>query len=147
MYPSLLITHSLIRYFVLIFLVWVILKSFYAWRSQGGFSPADNKAALWLVILSHLQLLLGFGLYAISPYVKFTASTMKDATTRYWAVEHVVMMIAAVTLVTIGRARSKRAATDTARGKTLFWFNAIALLLIVAAILSSGRGFFSLRTS
>jgi hypothetical protein len=147
MYPSLLVTHSLIRYFVLIFMIWVIVKSYLAWRNGASFTAADTKASLWLVILSHVQLLLGLALYAVSPYVKFTATTMKDATSRYWAVEHVLMMLIAVTLITIGRVRSKKAATDAARGKALFWFNAVALLLIVVAILTSDRGFFSLRTA
>lgn len=147
MYPILLLTHSLVRYFILIFLIWVIIKSFSAWRSANGFTPADEKAGVWLLILSHVQLLLGFGLYATSGWVQFSPETMKNAVLRYWTVEHIFMMIIAIALITIGRISSKKVSDVQVRGKRLFWFNFVALLLIVVAILSSDRGFFTLRTA
>jgi tetrahydromethanopterin S-methyltransferase subunit E len=147
MYPILLLTHSLVRYFILIFLIWVIIKSFSAWRSANGFTSADEKAGVWLLILSHVQLLLGFGLYATSGLVQFSPETMKNAVLRYWTVEHIFMMIIAIALITIGRISSKKVSDVQVKGERLFWFNFAALLLIVVAILLSDRGFFTLRTA
>lgn len=147
MYPLLLLTHSLVRYFILIFLVWVIVQSFKAWRQSAPFSSADEKAGVWLLILSHIQLLLGFGLYATSGLVQFTPTTMKNDVLRYWTVEHIFMMIVAIVLITLGRISSKKVSDVPIRGKRLFWFNMVALLVIVVAILTSDRGFFTLRTA
>jgi hypothetical protein len=147
MYPLLLLTHSLVRYFILIFLIWVILKSFAAWRNNGAFTAADDKASLWLLILSHIQLLLGFGLYATSGLVQFSSTTMKNPVVRYWTVEHIFMMIIAIVLITVGRISAKKITDPQSKGKRLFLYNAIALLIIVVAILTSDRGFFTLRTA
>jgi len=49
-------------------------------------------------------------------------------------VEHSTMMIIAIILITMGRIMSKKATTDQAKFKKLFWFNFIALLVILAAI-------------
>jgi hypothetical protein len=147
MYPMLLLTHSLVRYFILIFLIWVIIKSFSAWRNNGVFSATDEKANLWLLILSHIQLLLGLGLYASSGLVQFSSDTMKNPVVRYWTVEHIFMMIIAIVLITLGRISSKKITDSQQKGKRLFWYNALALLIIVVAILTSDRGFFTLRTA
>ncbi len=147
MYPMLLLTHSLVRYFILIFLIWVIIKSFAAWRSNAAFSAADEKAGVWLLILSHIQLLLGVGLYFTSGLVQFSSDTMKNPSVRYWTVEHVFMMVIAIVLITVGRISTKKITDPQAKGKKLFWYNAVALLIIVAAILTSDRGFFTLRTA
>ncbi len=65
---------------------------------------------------------------------------MKDASTRYWTVEHNFMMLIAIVLITIARISHKKLPTDEAKHKRLFVLNVIALLIIVVAILYSGRG-------
>jgi Na+/citrate or Na+/malate symporter len=69
---------------------------------------------------------------------------MKDATTRYWTVEHVTIMIIAVALITAARITSKKMAADAAKHKRLFIFNAIALVIILTGITLSGRGIINL---
>ncbi len=147
MYPLLLVFHSAIRYFVLIFLIIVIVRSFMGWSKKGAFTGNDNKMGTWLLMLTHMQFLLGLILYFVSPAVIFGANTMKDATVRYWTVEHITIMLLAVVLITVGRVTSKRLTVPADKHKRMFIFNLIALLLILAGIFMSGRGFFELRTS
>lgn len=144
LYSNLLLFHSLIRYFVMIFLVIVVVRSYMGWSKKTGFTSVDDKSGLWLLMLTHTQLILGVILYFVSPHVKFDANTMKDAIQRYWTVEHVFMMIIAVTLITIARVSSRKMKDETAKHKRMFVFCLIALLLILVAIFTSGRGFFSL---
>ena len=59
---------------------------------------------------------------------------MKNPVARFFAVEHITMMLIAIVLIHIGRARSKKALTDLAKHKAAFWFYLIALLLILAGI-------------
>lgn len=140
MHTGLLHTHSSLRYIVLILLVIVIVKSLLGLLNKQSYTALDNKFSLWLLIATHLQLLVGAVLYFVSPFVQFSGSTMKDADLRYWTVEHNFMMILAIVLITIARISHKKLSTDIAKHKRLFILNTIALLIIVIAILYSGRG-------
>jgi peptidoglycan/LPS O-acetylase OafA/YrhL len=140
MYTGLLHTHSWLRYAVFIFLLIVIIKSLLGWLGKKPFASIDNKLSLWLLIATHIQFLIGLFLYAVSPFVVFGASTMKDTTTRYWTVEHAVMMLIAVVLITVARSRSKKAATATGKHKILFLLNLIAFIIIIVTINMGGRG-------
>ena len=142
MYNALLHTHSTLRYLVLLLLIAVVVKSLLGWLNKSSFSKLDNKLSLWLLILTHLQFVAGLFLYFVSPFVQFSSTTMKDHTTRYWTVEHGFMMLIAIALITIARVSHKKLATDGAKHKRLFILNALALLIIVIAILFSGRGLF-----
>jgi hypothetical protein len=140
MYPGLLHSHSYLRYAVLLLLVVVIVASLAGWLGKKPYTGTNNKLSLSLLIATHLQFLLGLLLYFVSPFVQFNGSTMKDAASRYWAVEHVSMMIIAVVLITVARSTAKKMTSDESKHKRLFIFNSIALIIILAAITMSGRG-------
>jgi hypothetical protein len=140
MYNVLLLSHSYIRYFILILLVFVIVRSLMGWLGNKPFTNLDNKTGLYLLIFTHLQLMAGLVLYFLSPFVKFGPDTMSDKVTRYWSMEHTLAMLIAVALITIARSSSKRMAGDTARFKRLFIFNLMALVIILGTIYMGGRG-------
>jgi uncharacterized membrane protein len=139
MYTGLLHTHSLLRYFILIALVVVILKALLGLINKQPYGKWDNKLGLYLFIFTHMQLLAGLILYFVSPFVKFGSETMSDKTTRYWTVEHVFAMLIAVVLITLARSTSKRMKDDTLKHKRMLIFNTIALVVIIATIMMSGR--------
>jgi hypothetical protein len=147
MYSILLQIHSLLRYLVLLSLVIVIIKSLLGMMNNGRFGLWDNKASLYLLIFTHLQLLAGLLLYFTSPIVRFGGGVMADKLARYWTVEHIFGMLIAVTLITMARITSKRMAADSDKFKRLLIFNLIALLVVVAVILMSGRGLLTMTTS
>lgn len=140
MYTGLLHSHSYLRYFVLILLAVVIVTSFIGWIGKKNYTGTDNKLSLALFITTHLQLLVGLILYAVSPAVQFNGSTMKDATLRYWTVEHIFVMLIAVVLITMARISTKKMSSSGAKHKRMFIFNLIALLLVLVAIQMSQRG-------
>lgn len=140
MYTGLLHSHSYLRYFVLILLVVVIITSLIGWVGKKNYTSTDNKLSLALFIATHVQLLFGLILYAVSPWVKFGATTMKDSLTRYWTVEHIFIMLIAVVLITLARSTSKKLSSSGAKHKRMFIFNLIALLVILVAIQMSQRG-------
>ena len=139
MYTGLFHTHSLLRYFILIALVVVIIKAILGLMNKQPYGKWDNKLGLYLFIFTHMQLLIGLILYFVSPFVKFGPDTMSDQTTRYWTMEHIVMMLIAVVFITLARTTSKRMATDEGKHKRMLIFNGIALAIIVATIMMSGR--------
>ena len=144
MQDLLILTHSVLRYFLLVFLLIVIIRSLSRWQKKSEYSGLDEKVSLWLFMLTHTQLLIGLILYFVSPLVIFSGASMKDPIARYWLVEHISMMLIAIVLITMARITAKKMSDAVAKHKRLFIFNAIALLVIVAAIAQSGRGFFSL---
>jgi hypothetical protein len=144
MHSTFLLLHSVVRYFVLIMLIVLVFKSLAGWTGKAAYTPNDNKISLFTLILTHTQFLLGLLLYFVSPFVRFSSETMKDPFLRHWTVEHISMMLIAVVLITVARSTSKKIADGVARHRRLFILNVIALIIILAGISMSGRGFFGL---
>lgn len=141
MYTFLLKSHSGFRYIVLL-LVWLaIVRAFVGWLGNKPYTEADRKFNLFALISSHIQLLLGLIVYFFSPFVKMgdMAAAMKDATLRYWTVEHSVMMIFAVVLITVGHSKAKKAQEALLKHRTVAIFYTLAMLVVLAAIVQSGR--------
>ncbi|GIV37879.1 MAG: hypothetical protein KatS3mg032_2258 [Cyclobacteriaceae bacterium] len=140
MYTGLLHTHSLLRYFVLLMLVIVVAGSLLKWASNKPYGRLDDKASLYLLIFTHLQLLAGLILYIVSPFVQFNSGTMSEKMTRYWTIEHITLMLLAIALITVARIRTKKAPDDRTRHLRTWMLNGIALLIVLISIKMSGRG-------
>ena len=108
MYNTLLHAHSLLRYFILLTLLVVIIQSILGMAKKTPFGKWDDKASLYLLIFTHIQLIVGLILYFVSPWVRFAEGAAADAGVRYWTMEHISGMVVAVALITVGRIRSKR---------------------------------------
>jgi heme A synthase len=125
--------HGGLRYLVLLFLILAIAKSFSA-RKTTDANSTNKPFALIALILCHLQLVLGFGLYFISNKVNFVEGWMKMKLERFFNMEHALMMVIAIALITIGYSKAKRA-TDRAKMHSLTWkFYLVGLLIILASI-------------
>lgn len=144
MYTGLLHTHSLLRYLLLVLLLLVIIKAFLGMTNKQPFGKLDNMLGLTLFSVTHTQLLVGLILFFVSPFVSLGGAAMKDATLRYWTSEHSLMMLIAITLITMARITAKKMADDTSKHKRMLIFNAVALVIILIAIAMSKRGFFSM---
>ena len=147
MYTGLIHTHSLLRYLVLILLILVIINALLGIINKKPFGKTDNLLGLSLFSVTHTQLLVALMLYFVSPHVSFGPDTMKNADLRYWTVEHSLMMFIAIVFITLARITAKKLKDDVAKHSRILIFNAIALVLILAAIASSQRGFFSMPGS
>ena len=142
MYNFFLHLHSGFRYVVMILLVVAILVALVGWFGKREYTSGNRKLNLFAMISAHTQFLFGLILYFVSPFVQFNSTTMKDNTTRYWTMEHAVMMLFAIALITIGHSRSKKAVLHEAKFRAIAISYSLAVLVIVVAILQSGRGFF-----
>lgn len=152
MYNGLLTTHSLLRWVMLILLIMSIFRAYNGWKSLRSFTPGDKKLTLFTLIFSHIQLLVGFLLYMVSPAVQQAlpdmGAAMKDKMLRFWAVEHISMMIISILIITIGYSLSKRASNDADRFRKIFIYFLISLIIILITIpwpftqTGAGRGWF-----
>ena len=139
MYEGILVLHNTLRWLLLISLVITLARYLAGWLGNLSWKKLDIVLGIVFTSLMDLQLLLGLVLYFfISPVMKAAFSdfgaAMKDASLRFYAVEHFSMMLIAVVLVHIGRAKSKKAKTDRKKFMTASIFFLIALVLILAAI-------------
>lgn len=137
MLPHLLATHNLLRWVFLIFIVISLVQAYSGWFGNKSYTKSADRLRLFTVITAHLQLIFGLILYFVSPLVKsFLANpgaSMKDANLRFYGMEHLLMMVIAIVLVTIGSAKSKNK-PDTARFKALaIWFTIALIIVLLAA--------------
>jgi hypothetical protein len=138
MYPTVLALHSLVRWFVLTSLIFAIVRACNGWFLKKKFSRFDNAVRHWTATIAHIQLVLGLLVYFVSPIINYFLHHYKDAVherqVRFFGMEHSIMMITAIVIITIGSAKAKRQPTDHGKYKTMsIWFT-IALLIILTSI-------------
>ncbi len=129
MYPALTHSHSGLRWILLILLILTIVSVFGKRNGQTPFTEGDRKLSLFTLIAAHLQAVLGLGLYFMSVKVEFSSNTMSNSVFRFFTVEHTVMMLIAIILITLGYGHAKKG-----NAKRVFLFYLIALLVILVAI-------------
>jgi len=138
MYAVLLALHSLVRWLVLISLLFAIYRAWHGWVTGRKFSRFDNVVRTVTASAAHTQLVLGIWLYIISPVVSVFLQHFKqmvhERQIRFFGMEHSTMMIIAIVVLTIGSAKAKRKTSDKEKFKTMaIWFT-IALLIILFSI-------------
>lgn len=138
--------HSGFRYIVLVLVIVALINAFLGWFGNKAYTEGSRKLNLFALISAHVQFLIGLVLYFLSPFVQFTSQTMKNAETRYWTMEHVVMMLFAIVLITIGNSKSKKIILPQGKHRTIAIFFGLAVLVIVIAIVQSKRPFFGITS-
>ena len=138
MYTGLNHAHSGLRYLVLAFIILAVVDAILAISSGKGFTKKSKMFSLMGLIFSHIQLLIGLVMYFMSPWFSALTSNgsevMGNAQARFFAVEHISMMIVAIALITIGYSRAKRQDDDKRKSKTILIFYGIGLVIIFAMI-------------
>jgi heme A synthase len=131
--------HSYWAYLVLLVLIVALLNAVMGLTSKKEFTAKDLRISLFALIASHIQLIIGFIAYYTSDFYLIMreagmGEVMKNSDLRKVLVEHPLVGIIAITLITIGFSKHKKKTTDSAKFKTIAVFYAIALLLILSRI-------------
>ncbi|HTK22385.1 MAG TPA: hypothetical protein VL442_22865 [Mucilaginibacter sp.] len=138
MYSFLLALHSLTRWLVLVSLLYSIFIAYRGWLFKKPFTKVDGIIRTVTTTIAHTQLVIGVWLYCISPVVSYFlhnfSIAVRERQIRFFGMEHITMMVIAVTVLTIGSAKAKRKTIDHEKFKTMaIWFT-IALLIILSSI-------------
>ncbi|MCK3686016.1 hypothetical protein [Maribellus sp. YY47] len=146
MYTGLLHAHNGFRWLVLLALIISVVLALTGWVGKREWKKTDNLFNLLLVIFTDIQFLVGLALYAfVSPMTKAAfqnfGAAMKNSELRFYAVEHILLMVIALVLIHIGRSRSKKASSSDKKHRLAAIFYTISLVLILAGI-PWGRAFF-----
>ncbi|WP_435414326.1 hypothetical protein [Polaribacter aestuariivivens] len=130
--------HSYWAYLVLAILIFAVINAIVGFTQKKQFKDKDLRIGLFALIVSHIQLLIGLAWYFMSPWYKAlkadAGTVMGEKATRLLAVEHPIMMILAIVLITIGWSKHKKKTRDAEKFKTFAIFYGIALLLILSRI-------------
>ena len=133
MYSTILLLHSWLR--------WVALiagggATFFAFGTGiGALARAERWGRIFMIALD-VQMLVGLILYGVLSPV--TAAAMKDfgaamrsPMLRFFAVEHLTLMLAAVIAVHVGRVLARKTADPAGKRKRLMICFGLALLLML----------------
>lgn len=122
--------HSFWAYIALGLLIFTVVVSLLK-RKNGTFTKSDKTLLIATLSAIHMQFIFGVVHYFISGRHHINGEIMKDGLARFYAMEHPMLMVVAVVLVTIGHSKAKKQATDTLKFKKISIFHGIALLLVL----------------
>ena len=139
MYESVLGLHSYLAYAVLVFLLLASLNAFMGLSAKRAFTPKDRQIAMIALVFSHVQFVLGLLLIFVSPAMEAAqaggmGAVMKDSYLRLLLVEHPLVNLIALTIITIGWSKHKRALEDSRKFKNIAFLYGIGLLLLLSRI-------------
>ncbi|MER2597899.1 MAG: hypothetical protein ABTQ73_00070 [Caldilineales bacterium] len=151
MYNVVLLLHSLLRWVVVVVGLVALFRALSGRSGNRRWDQLDTQLGIAFTSALDLNLLFGLLLYVVlSPITsgafKDMAAAMGNSVTRFFLMEHGVLMLVAVVVAHIGRSRTKKAASDQAKFKQTALFFGLALLIILLAVpwpflaAGSGRG-------
>jgi hypothetical protein len=130
--------HSGWAYLALLVLVVAVVNSLIGMFSKKEFASKDRKIALFGLIAIHTQLLVGIILYFVSPnglnMIKAVGMGGLTTESRLLALEHPLINIIAIVLITIGWSKHKKLITSESKFKTFSIFYGLGLVLILSRI-------------
>jgi hypothetical protein len=138
MFDVILLLHSWLRWPALVAGILATGAAFSS-RPLGAEKTAADRWGGIFVGLLDLQFLVGLLLYfVLSPTTAAIrqdfGAAMRDPVARFWAVEHLTLMLVAVIVAHVGRVLARKAATPGAKRTRMLVCFGIATLAIIAAI-------------
>lgn len=98
----------------------------------------DNSVRHLTATIAHIQLIIGILVYTQSPLVQYFWSDFKEASqsidTLFFGLLHLLLMLVAITVITIGSALAKRRQSDREKFKTMLGWFLVAFIIILFAI-------------
>lgn len=138
MFPILLALHSLTRWLILITLVISLILSYQGWKKNKEFKKSDEYLRIVTVSIAHIQLIFGMWLYFISPIVDYFLKNFKESIhntqLRFFGMEHITMMILALTCITVGSSIARRKKVDKEKFRAIFIWYLIGLFIAFTSI-------------
>ena len=137
LYHTLKAYHNTIGLILLFLLLLVIVYILIRFAFKKPLNKSVKIAALIGMITVHLQVLIGFFLYFLSPLgmSNFSGQSMGHPIARFYIVEHPIGMLLAAVLITIGYRFAKGGAlSDIARYKRLLIYYVLGFTLIAYLI-------------
>ena len=134
MYQTIQSLHSTLAYIALGVLLLAVINAIYGLSNKKLFATKDLRLSLFALIFCHIQLVIGLILYFVSPKGLEAINQMSNSTLRLTAVEHPLINIIAIVLITIGWSKHKKQESQNGKFKKIAVFYTLGLLLILSRI-------------
>lgn len=125
--------HSGLRWLALALLLFAIVNAILKLKS-GKYEKSDKMLNLFAMVLLHIQILIGTILSFVTGKISYAEGWMKNPQYRFFGLEHILLMVIAVTLITIGRKKAEKAIDPAKKHKTILIWYVIVLVIIFLAI-------------
>jgi uncharacterized membrane protein YadS len=134
MYNGLMHAHSGLRWVVLLLILVAIINAAKS-QSSGKYEKKDKMINLFAMVFLHIQLLIGFALFFMSPKVSFMSGWMKMDMARFYGMEHLLGMLIAIAIITLGRSKAEKKLKGTRDKHRKILINyTIGLIIILVSI-------------
>ena len=144
METGLLHLHSSLRYIVLAALLYAIIKG---WKAgEQAVEGKERRPYLIAMIVAHIQLLLGLGLYFTGENGLTALNSLFDtgaslfSSLGFFGIIHFVLMVTAITLITKAHSLAKKNATHRSVVRLMLFALLIVLIAIPWPFYGYGRG-------
>ena len=137
MFPVALGVHNVLRWVILILALWTLYRAYRGWLGRRSWRAQDTLAGRLLTIGFDVQLLVGLFVAVLSPLVQAAVQDMSTIgasdVIRFFAAEHIPVMVVAWILVHVTSVVSKRAEDETKRHQraAIGYSVALAMVLLV----------------
>lgn len=131
--------HSGWAYVTLLILIFAVVNVITGLVSKREFKDRDLRISLFTLIVAHIQLIIGFIAYFLSAQFQYLldngmGAAMKESEIRYFIIEHPLIMILSIVLITIGFSKHKRKTSDKEKFKVIAIYYGLALIFILSRI-------------
>ena len=137
MNQALLNVHSYLAYAALALLVLASINAILGLTSKKLFTDKDLRISLFTMIICHIQLLVGLIVYFVSEkgFKAFAIEgAMKNSELRLTMLEHPLINIIALALITIGWSKHKKEESNNGKFKKIAVLYSIGLVLILSRL-------------
>ncbi len=125
-------TSSIFFVLGLIMVIWAIV----GWVKSKAYSSAFNKLSFIFLLFLYIQLLTGIVLYFflkpenLAPNISLEQA-VRQSSLRFWAIEHISLMLFAFLLAQIGRLFIKKLASDRQKFRAATFYYGISFLVVL----------------
>ncbi len=139
LYDTIQTLHSYLAYIALLVLFLAVVNAVIGLSSKRPFNMnKDLRISLFALILIHIQLLVGLILFFVSPSglnaIQELGMGGLNAPARLLALEHPLINIIAVALITVGWSKHKKVLEANKKFKRIAIFYGLGLVLILSRI-------------
>ncbi|MBP8156639.1 MAG: hypothetical protein KAX81_06390 [Leadbetterella sp.] len=125
--------HSGWAYLAFLLLVIAVVNSFIGLFSKKEYKDIDKKMGLYALGAIHTQAVIGLILYFVSP-LGLSGFSMSDSALRLTSMEHPLMNIIGIVLMTIGWVKHKKLASSGSKFITVAIYYGLGLAIIMSRI-------------
>lgn len=132
-----LILHNLTRWVVVILAIYALVRIYKGLFGKNEFAASDRKALSWFSISMDIQLLFGLALYIGNGWwsqFQNMAVAMSQPVLRFFAVEHLTLMLVAVLMAHLAVVFTKRAQNSVSKFRRGALYLTLAVLALVFAV-------------